>query len=85
MFYKKTITKDFKEALQNQQKYFETLLDNTYKQIEQLEKRINNIADYIAGPYTKTINNEFEKIQKEIENIYINLKKTNKREKKWKK
>lgn len=71
MFYKKTITKNFTKALQDQEKYFETLLDNTYKKIEQLEKRINNIADYITGPYTKQINENFAQI-----NMQINADKT---------
>lgn len=75
MFYTKTIkyllirNDCIEKKIENFKKEYESKLDNTYKHIEQLEKRINTLSDYIQGPYTKQINENFTQINLQIQAI----------------
>ena len=66
MFYKKTlkfIQENTAISLAKKSEQITAL----QKRCEQLEKRINSIADYIQGPYTKQINQNFAEIQCQID------------------
>lgn len=62
MFYKKTQNAIW-EALQVANLERQEIRKN----VQQLEKRINTIADYIQGPYTQQINQNFKEIQMQLE------------------
>lgn len=68
MFYKKTlefIQENIAISLAKKNEQITAL----QKRCEQLEKRINNIADYIQGPYTNQINENFTQINLQIQAI----------------
>lgn len=68
MFYKKTIEnlKTDKNVLAEHIAQIQLENEEKRKKIENLEKRINIISDYIQGNYTKQINQNFAEIEQQI-------------------